>query len=127
MRENAVPATLESRSDAVPTGDWSHQTLVRRRLLHHERSAHVERLTKHMTRAAVAPPGQGVVSTSSDTRQLALMIVGSYREMPGLKLTLAQAARLFGADPGACRQALDGLIQSGHLTRGPQGDYLRAR
>jgi hypothetical protein len=92
----------------------------------HERSARVELLTKHATVAAGAP-GQGEQPARHDTWQLALMIAGSYREMPGLKLTLAQAARLFGSDAGPCREALECLIEIGELRRRPQGDYVRAR
>lgn len=40
-----------------------------------------------------------------------------YREMPGLCLTLPQAARLWAADREACARALDMLVESGFLSR----------
>ena len=40
---------------------------------------------------------------------------GEFREMPGLQLTLAQAQRLFGLDPAACRHAIDVLVEASFL------------
>ena len=40
---------------------------------------------------------------------------GEYREMPGLRLTVAQAARLFNLDPAQCGQLLDTLVTDGAL------------
>lgn len=42
-------------------------------------------------------------------------IRAEYHEMPGMCLTLAQAARLFSVDPGACAWALDTLVADGTL------------
>ncbi len=39
-------------------------------------------------------------------------ILGEFREMPGLILTLAQAARLFNLERTECQQVLDSLVQS---------------
>jgi hypothetical protein len=38
-----------------------------------------------------------------------------FREMPGLNLTLAQAARLFSLDRARCARVLDTLVMSGVL------------
>ena len=38
-----------------------------------------------------------------------------YREMPGLRLTLAQAARLFNLELGACERVLESLVMDGAL------------
>jgi hypothetical protein len=38
-----------------------------------------------------------------------------YQEMPGLRLTLPQAARLFGLEPASCRRVLDSLVVGGEL------------
>ena len=38
-----------------------------------------------------------------------------FREMPGLKLTLLQASRLFDIDPVQCEQVLATLVRSGLL------------
>jgi hypothetical protein len=42
-------------------------------------------------------------------------IRGEYREMPGLRLTLPQARRLWHVDPADCESALDTLVQEGFL------------
>ena len=42
-------------------------------------------------------------------------VLSEYREMPGLKLTLLQASRLFDLDPLQCEQLLASLVHSGHL------------
>jgi hypothetical protein len=53
------------------------------------------------------------------------MIVGNYREMPGLSLHMAQAARLFGIRHATCQAVLDDLVQRGHLRRAADGQYRR--
>ena len=39
-----------------------------------------------------------------------------FREMPGLTLTLPQAARLFSLNLADCKDVLEELVQAGHLT-----------
>ena len=56
--------------------------------------------------------------------QLTSVIVGAYREMPGLNLTLDQAARLFGLRDNTCRVVLDDLIKDGKLRRSIAGRYV---
>jgi hypothetical protein len=51
------------------------------------------------------------------------MIVGTYREMPGLSLDLNQAARLFGLRETTCRVVIDDLVNDGRLCRSPDGQY----
>jgi hypothetical protein len=51
------------------------------------------------------------------------MIVGAYREMPGLSLLPPQAARLFGVRPVTCQVVLDDLVSGGQLRRTPDGQY----
>jgi hypothetical protein len=48
-----------------------------------------------------------------------------YREMPGLSLTIQQAARLLGLEPSACRALFDVLHTSGFLRRTASGEYVR--
>ena len=48
-----------------------------------------------------------------------------YIEMPGLKLTLAQAARLFDLAPGVCAETLEALVHEGFLRRAGS-HYARA-
>jgi hypothetical protein len=55
------------------------------------------------------------------------MIVGTYREMPGLRLNISQAVRLFGVGPQTCRAVLDDLVRSGELWMPSDGLYSQAR
>ena len=59
------------------------------------------------------------------TRGLLLRIRGEYLEMPGLRLTLAQATRLFSLDALTCDVALRVLVEDGFLWQSPQGAFLR--
>ena len=48
--------------------------------------------------------------------ELYTLIRAEYREMPGLKLTISQAARLWAADPKSCARALNALVEIGFLS-----------
>jgi hypothetical protein len=45
--------------------------------------------------------------------------------MPGLRLTSAQAQRLFGVDAATCTTAFQVLIEAGFLRRTDGGQYVR--
>jgi hypothetical protein len=47
-----------------------------------------------------------------------------YREMPGLKLTAAQAARLWHLGPAQSAHLLDSMVDAGLLYRARDGAYL---
>jgi DNA-binding IclR family transcriptional regulator len=53
-------------------------------------------------------------------------IVGAYREMPGLTLTLAQAARLFGLRDNTCRVVMEDLVREGRLRRTSGNQYAKS-
>jgi hypothetical protein len=57
--------------------------------------------------------------------QLIALIRMEYLEMPDLKLTLRQAARLWDAPAEPCEAALDVLVLSGFLARTKDGSFLR--
>ena len=57
---------------------------------------------------------------------LHVRIHAEYEEMPGLKLTLAQASRLFNLDRDRCARALDCLVNQGVL-RTDGSAFLHAR
>ena len=57
---------------------------------------------------------------------LMLRVRSEYLEMPGLKLTPAQASRLWGVDPSTCQILLRSLIDSRFLTRTRDGHYRRS-
>jgi DNA-binding IclR family transcriptional regulator len=52
------------------------------------------------------------------------MVLGTFREMPGLSLQLNQAARLFGVHPTTCQVVFDDLVALGRLRRSHDGQYL---
>jgi hypothetical protein len=51
-------------------------------------------------------------------------IHAEYIEMPGLRLTIPQAARLWNVDPQRCQQVLDTLTHEGFLYR-VRDSYIR--
>ena len=51
-------------------------------------------------------------------------IRGEYREMPGLKLTVPQAARLWHLDQPSIERLLNVLVADGLLRRTAAGAYL---
>jgi hypothetical protein len=52
---------------------------------------------------------------------------GEFNEMPGLQLTIAQAARLWGVDVQACRRVIDALVEAAFLRWTPAGTVVRAQ
>jgi hypothetical protein len=52
-------------------------------------------------------------------------IRAEYLEMPGLRLTLEQAQRLYGAEPLLCQRVLDMLVEVKFLCIKPNGAYSR--
>ena len=63
---------------------------------------------------------------TTDDRDLHVRIHAEYQEMPGLKLTLAQASRLFNLEPKRCAEALNALVDGG-LLRTDGRAFLHAR
>ena len=53
-------------------------------------------------------------------------ICAEYLEMPGLRLTLSQALRLWGLDEQTCTAALDTLLEAKFLSRRIDGTYARS-
>jgi hypothetical protein len=53
-------------------------------------------------------------------------IRSEFREMPGLRVTLAQAARLWHLDPHVGESLLDALVVDGVLRRNADGAYVVA-
>jgi hypothetical protein len=52
-------------------------------------------------------------------------VQGEYTEMPGLRLTPAQAQRLWGLDRAACDTLLGALVDSKFLFRTRDGAFVR--
>ena len=55
--------------------------------------------------------------------ELLQRIRSEFQEMPCLRLTSAQARRLFGLPPGVSERVLAALIAERTLVRGPDGRY----
>ena len=53
------------------------------------------------------------------------LIRSEFIEMPGLRLTPAQAARLWGIERHTSEHILDGLVLAGFLLKNREGAYLR--
>jgi hypothetical protein len=62
----------------------------------------------------------------ADRAALENRIRGEYNEMPGLRLTPAQARRLWDIDAPTCQAALDDLTHSGFLTCTRDGAFVRS-
>jgi|KBSMisStandDraft_5_1062788.scaffolds.fasta_scaffold62583_1 hypothetical protein len=61
------------------------------------------------------PASRATSSRSPVEHELCARVWAEFREMPGLNLTLAQAARLFSLDRARCARVLDALVVSGVL------------
>ncbi len=62
-----------------------------------------------------------------ELRAVVERIRSEFLEMPGLQLTMPQAARLWGLDISACEQVVEGLVQSAFLRRTGSGAVTRAQ
>jgi len=60
-----------------------------------------------------APPA--FCAVNPDEQELCHRVQAEFREMPGLTLTLPQAARLFSLEPDRCERILDALVNAGDL------------
>jgi hypothetical protein len=79
--------------------------------------------------AIQTPPVSGPGSTSASpapTPALLARIRSEYMEMPGLRLTLLQARRLWAVDALTCASALAALEAAGFLGRTRDGAFVRA-
>jgi hypothetical protein len=52
-------------------------------------------------------------------------VQGEYIEMPGLRLTIAQAQRLWGLDRAVCDALLGALVEAKFLFRTRDGAFMR--
>ena len=53
-------------------------------------------------------------------------VLGEYREMPGLALTIEQARRLWGCDAVTCQRIVDVLVERHVLRWSRDGRLIRA-
>jgi len=59
-----------------------------------------------------------------DFPQLVRRVRSEFNELPGLRLTPAQAARLLCLDQAACQRVIDALVGADFLRRGPDGSII---
>ena len=57
-----------------------------------------------------------VLSSSDEDAELHTRVQAEFQEMPGLKLTVPQAARLFNLERARCERVLDALVDDGALS-----------
>jgi hypothetical protein len=63
------------------------------------------------------------VEAGHDLTALTLRVRGEFVEMPGLQLTMLQAARLFGVAADVAGAVLDALCEAAFLNRSDRGTY----
>ena len=63
--------------------------------------------------------------TDPETKAILRRIQGEFLEMPGLRLTEAQARRLWALDAATCSALLDALIAERFLCRTSDGAFMR--
>jgi hypothetical protein len=73
-----------------------------------------------LTRRALARPDRRDTSSREQLRQ---RIRGEFEEMPCLRLTCAQARRLFGLRADVCDRVLAEMVREQTLVRGPDDQY----
>jgi hypothetical protein len=59
-------------------------------------------------------------------REVVRRVRGEYLEMPGLRLTIAQARRLWRLDESACLAILGELVNDRFLAKTPDGAFIRS-
>ncbi|HOC16831.1 MAG TPA: hypothetical protein PKK95_01110 [Vicinamibacterales bacterium] len=87
-------------------------------------------LLPHVTsRAEYSLKGQeqvtGMGSSALRIRETLERIQGEFRELPGLRLTLAQAQRLWRLDKNVCDALLAALVDARFLARTADGAFIR--
>ena len=69
---------------------------------------------------------EDVTTRNGAVQRLTAQVRAEYAEMPGLSLTLAQAQRLWTADPATCAEVFARLTMSGVLRKTIRGRFVRA-
>jgi hypothetical protein len=57
--------------------------------------------------------------------RIARRVLAEFEEMPGLRLTVRQASRLFGIEEQRCRVLIDALVDSAYLRETRGGTVVR--
>ncbi len=62
---------------------------------------------------------------SMDVQAVATRVRNEFIEMPGLRLTMPQAARLWGLEPPVCEKVIDALVRASFLRWSTAGTVTR--
>lgn len=68
-----------------------------------------------------------MMAQTTPRRVVVDIVKGEFLEMPGLRLTPAQARRLWGLDPSECEDLLDLLVHQDFLLRTRDGAFVLRR
>lgn len=68
-----------------------------------------------MSQLLAEAPARSLAEPTSEEHELYARISAEFGEMPGLRLTLPQAVRLFSLEPVICQQVLNALVRDGRL------------
>ena len=82
-----------------------------------------EQVARHTGPAERRLRPRGTPEGGPERDQLMNMIVGTYREMPGLTLHLGQAARLFDVRLATCQVVFEDLVRTRRLRRTADGQF----
>ena len=66
-----------------------------------------------------------MVGSVGSVRETLDRIQGEYQQLPGLRLTFAQAQRLWGMDRDVCRALLAALVDARYLALDSDGTFVR--
>ena len=64
------------------------------------------------------------MTSTIDEPELLTRVRGEYREMPGMRLTIDQAMRLWVLDRKTCSGVLDSLVAAHFLEQDSHGQYV---
>jgi hypothetical protein len=113
----------QNRNHSVRTYNLRGSAMLTARTIMKAREASQSRSTRVTSPSPIDRPDD--VHATRTIREAALRVEGEYREMPGLSLTLPQAARLWGLDRSTCELVLANLIERRVLKRAFNGTFVR--
>ena len=134
------PAAADAGFDEVLTKPCTPATLLdaicralersaeRRARAQAQRARSVALMNPSRARRGPIPIESGPKKVGRDAREVAearRRIRADYHEMPGLRVTVQQGAKLWNLPPGLCRALLEDLVTDGSLAR--SGDHFRLR
>ena len=114
----------------------STDAMAKRRALHDSRqeqrqSPNIDWVLDDSFPASDPPPWSGAIShvapISNVDHGLVQQIEAEFQEMPGLRLTIEQAQRLWCLEPRTCHAVLKSLIDAGVLRRTKRGLFVLRR